>query len=162
MKPSLYLIGLLTLSLAFAGCHAPENEAGDDDLPTSGDGGAGGTMPEGQELTFTVTDPVTEATVGEPFTLTVDVDAVHDTTTMHAGFHWSFNSTAGMTGLTGADFDGASPHVTDATAIPGSYTIPEWTFGEEHVGTIYVRAHVQIDGGDFFGEEFEIEVSAAS
>ncbi len=148
MKPSLLLLSLGTLALVLSGCHAPLESGADDEADD-----------DTHAITLTVRDPPGTVTAGEGFTMTVDVESEHETTSVHSGFHWSYNSTAGRTGLKGTDFDGASPHVTTETEFPGAYTIPEWTI--QTPGTIYARAHTNAEGADWFGDEFTIVVEAA-
>lgn len=162
MNPLPTLIGLLVLSLGLAGCHAPlettEGEGHDHD----GHNHDGATLAgDAATVSLAVLDAPATVAVGTAFNMTVDVAAEPATTSEHSGFHYSKNSTAGMTGLTGASFDGASPHVTTSTTYPGTYTIPDWTLTSDMVGTLYLRAHTNAGGVDYWGEEFSIEVTSS-
>lgn len=142
----------LAITTAFAGCHEAEEE----DPPGSGDDPTGAT-----EITLTVLDAPQSVTANETFNVTVQVAADGTVTSSHFGAHYGNQSSSGADPSQYTMFlDKTSPHVLEETEIGETYTIRDWSFSQDEVGTIYYRAHVNTEAGDFWSDEQTLEVAS--
>ncbi len=165
-RKTVLLVLLLLTGLSLAGCFGSDDDEEEDDPPFDEDDPGPQRPPE---LSLSVDEPPAQALVGDSVQINVTVtddnatgdnDTTENATTDSipvdwAGIRWTTNSTVDLLGenLTEAAFDGEAE--ANESTIPGDYSVM-WDLTEN--GTFFVRAHVDVNGTDYWSDEFELEV----
>jgi plastocyanin len=180
------LLGLLVLSTALAGCHGFDDDGTPG--PSDGDGGGDGTNGDGdgtnnttppppppddgdgddggnggenggtprKDLTLTPQNPPSQKIAGDASSLTVQVtgDTAQATS---AGIRWATSSTANTAPeqLTPSQLPGNRAASGSSFNFPGEYAVTGWTLT---AGTYYVRAHIVVEGQNYWSTEFVVTV----
>lgn len=126
--------------------------------PTGGDdSGDDDTTPP--EFTFGLTGAPAEVEVNETINVTVTVDGDAGSATT-AELVWGNASTAATANdeLTTDMFSGSKAGDPATLDVPGTFAVNDWRLQTPE--TIYFRAHIVVDGADYWSNEFSLTVNA--